>query len=111
MLKRHYRLPAQLKLSPATFIRTPLFSLKYSKNTLDYSRFGFVIRKASEKHATGRNRIKRVFRSCIEEQLGTISPGYDMLFLLERGILEKTQDELCVQLMQTLKAQHLLKDL
>src|SRR5437016_6210918 len=98
MLSREYRLPATTKLVQARFIKTPLFSMKYAQNNLAVSRFAFVVRKSVDKHAVARNRIKRVFRSCIEELQTAIVPGYDMLFFLEKGIIDKQQKDLCEEL-------------
>jgi ribonuclease P protein component len=94
MLQQLHRLPAHSRLFHPTTYRTPLFLLKISKNNLPVSRFGFVVRKSIDKRATARNRIRRVFRSCIEEGVNRIAVGYDMLFFLEKGIIDKQQDSL-----------------
>ena len=98
MLSREYRLPATIKLTRAHFAKTEVFSVKYAQNGLAVSRFAFVVRKSVDKRAVARNRIKRVFRSCIEEQRAQIVPGYDMLFFLEKGIMDKQQADLCQEL-------------
>ncbi|MGI8420171.1 MAG: ribonuclease P protein component [Candidatus Levyibacteriota bacterium] len=108
MLAREYRLPATVKLTKAQFLRTPLFSFKFSKNNLPKSRFGFVVRKSVDKRAVARNRIRRLFRSCIEALQKDILPGYDMLFFLEKGIIDKQQADLCQELQTTLKQKDLL---
>jgi ribonuclease P protein component len=108
MLAREYRLPATTKLTHAHFARTPLFSVKYASNTLSVSRFAFVVRKATDKRAVVRNRIRRLLRSCIEELLPQIAPGYDMLFFLEKGIIDKQQKDLCHELQEFLEQKHLL---
>ena len=109
MLAREYRLPATIRLSHPRYIKHSLFSCKYAKNNCNVSRFAFVVRKAVDKRAVARNRIKRVFRSCIEELREQISPGYDMLFFLEKGIIEKQQQEVCQQLYVALQQQHLVQ--
>ena len=109
MLSQPNRLPATVKISQARFLKTPLFSVKFGKNDLDVSRFGFVVRKTVDKRAVYRNRIRRVLRSCIEEQLSEIATGYDMLFFPEKGIIDKKQQELCQILHQHLEQQRLLK--
>ena len=98
MLSREYRLPATTRLSRARFARTDLFSLKYASNTLSVSRYAFVVKKSVDKRAVARNRIRRLFRSCIEELHEKIVPGYDMLFFLEKGIIDKQQADLCKEL-------------
>lgn len=103
MLSRQYRLPATTKLTHPRFIRTDLFSVKYATNDLTVSRFAFVIRKTVDKRAVIRNRIRRVFRSCIEELTGEITPGFDMLFFPEKGIMEVTRDTVLGELRKTLE--------
>ena len=108
MLPREYRLPATTKLSPARYYRSNLFSFKYTQNNLPVSRFAFVVRKTVDKRAVSRNRIRRVFRSCIEELREDILPGYDMLFFLEKGIIDRQQRDLCQDLRTVLQLQKLL---
>ncbi len=108
MLSREYRLPATTKLTRAHYARTESFGIKYATNSLPLSRFAFVVRKTVDKRAVVRNRIKRVFRSCIEELLEQLVPGYDMLFFLEKGIIDKQQEGLCQELQIFLEQKHLL---
>jgi ribonuclease P protein component len=108
MLSREYRLPATTRLSRAQFGRTDLFSLKYARNTLTVSRFAFVVKKSVDKRAVARNRIRRLFRSCIEELREKIVPGYDMLFFLEKGIIDKQQADLCKELQLFLQQKQLI---
>jgi ribonuclease P protein component len=108
MLPQQYRLPATTKLTHSRFVKTPLFAVKFAKNNLDVSRFGFVVRKTVDKRAVVRNRIRRVLRSCIEEQRTEIAVGYDMLFFPEKGIMDKKQAELCQILQQLWIQQKLL---
>jgi ribonuclease P protein component len=109
MLPREYRLPATTKLSHARYLKTSLFGVKYAQNEMPVSRFAFVVRKSVDKRAVARNRIRRVFRSCIEELREQIVSGYDMLFFLEKGIIDKQQVDLCLELQKILQQQHLLK--
>lgn len=109
MLSQSYRLPATTRLVHATFRKTPLFSVKIAKNDVDVSRFAFLVRKTVDKRAVKRNRIRRVFRSCIENNLETIVTGYDMLFFLEKGIMEKSYEEVWQKIQLLLKEEHLIK--
>lgn len=109
MLQKHYRLPAAVRLiSPISF-STQTFFLKIGKNDLSLSRFGFVVRKSVDKRATVRNRIRRVFRSCIEEMLPEIKSGQDMLFFLKVQILEMKREDLYNELHAFLKEKNLLQ--
>ena len=66
------------------------------------------MRKTVDKRSVIRNRIRRVFRSCIEELLGEIVPGYDMLFFLEKGIIDNTREEMLKEISRTLEKNGLL---
>lgn len=109
MLAQPYRLPATIRLANSKFVKTALFSVRYARNDQNVSRFGFVIRKTVDKRAVVRNRIKRVLRSCIEEKLQDIQPGYDMLFFPEKGIMIKSREEVCRVVQQTLQERKLLQ--
>ena len=108
MLAREYRLPATTKLLNARFSKSSLFGVKYASNNLQVSRFAFVVRKSVDKRSVVRNRIRRVFRSCVEELRESIVPGYDMLFFLEKGIIDKQQKDLCQELKTFLEQKDLI---
>lgn len=109
MLPKQYRLPSSTRLKQARFYKTALFSVKVAPNNLEQNRFAFLVRKKVDKRAVVRNRIRRVFRSCIEEMLSELQPRQDMLFLLERGIMDKPREELFQELKAFLQEKHLLK--
>jgi ribonuclease P protein component len=109
MLSKEFRLPASTKLSHTRFFRNSFFGVKYAKNDLSVSRFGFVVKKSVDKRAVVRNRIRRLFRSCIEELKERVDPGYDMLFFLEKGIIDKKQSDLCQELEAIFRQQKLLQ--
>lgn len=94
MLPKHHRLPGNTRFHKAQVIKTPLFSLRVQSNSLESSRFGFVVSKKVDKRAVVRNRLKRVFRSCIEEKLSQIKPGNDMLFILSPTLLTISREEM-----------------
>src|SRR5579872_1892261 len=108
MLKRQFRLPARSRLKRPFTFSTDLFTVKYATCTLPYSRFGFIVTKAVDKRAVVRNRMRRVLRSCIEERLSLIVPGYDMLFFLKPGIIGKEREELCGEIEKFLAEKHLI---
>jgi ribonuclease P protein component len=109
MLKKINRLPATQKLKSPVFVKTHFFVLKFSKNDLPNNRFTFVVKKSFDKRAVYRNRMKRLLRSCVEEILESIKPGYDMLFLLEKGIIDNKRQEIFNILKTTLASKNLLK--
>ena len=108
MLAARYRLPATQKLTRATYKRTSYFSVKYVQSGMSESRFAFVVPKRVDKSAVIRNRIRRVFRSCIEKHLYEFVPGYDMLFFPEKCIIDKSYTEICRQLHTFLDQEKLL---
>jgi ribonuclease P protein component len=109
MLPRTFRLPASIRLqNPETYFSAS-FLVKIAPNDLQESRFGFVIGKAVAKEAVTRNRARRLVRSCIEEQLTEIKSGYDMLFLLKKGIIDKDRESLASEIEKLLTHKKLLR--
>lgn len=109
MLEKQYRLPAHVRLTHPASYSSPLFLVKVSPNNLSIPRFGFIVTKKMEKRAIARNRIKRVFRSCIEEMRDKIKVGYDMLFFLKSGVLEKDHENMYNEIYKTLQQKKLLQ--
>ncbi len=109
MLSKDFRLPATTKLTHAKYVRASGFGIKYSPNGLPVSRFAFVVRKTVDRRAVVRNRIRRILRSCVEELREQIVPGYDMLFFLEKGIIDKRQADLRRELHVLLEQKKLLQ--
>jgi len=109
MLKKTNRLPARQKFDNPNLFRSSLFTAKFSKNNMEVNRFGFVVRKALDKRAVARNRIKRLIRSCIEEMIDEIQSGWDMLFVLEKGIIGKERKEIFLEVKRFLIERKLLK--
>lgn len=108
MLKKEFRLPAHSRLIQPKTIRSSTFLLKFASNEEKVSRYGFVIGKKKEKRAVGRNRARRKFRACIEQISSEIKPGYDILFFLERGIIEKKHEDLLQEIKTVLQSKKLL---
>lgn len=109
MLPRKYRLPARIRPEHPTIIHSPYFLAKISRNDLPYSRFGFVVTKSLDKRSTVRNRVKRVFRSCIEELREQICEGYDILFLLRKNIIDKSRESVYHEIQVLLTKKQILK--
>ena len=108
MLKQQNRLLQRSRLANVKTYSTPLFTLKISNNGLLYNRYGFVVSKKIDKRATRRNRIKRILRVCIENNLGIIQPGLDMLFIVKQEIAQKKQEEICLTVLSLLKKEKYL---
>ena len=109
MLQKQYRLPAATRLRNSLSFTSPFFSLRISNNNLEYNRYGFLVKKAVDKRATVRNRIRRLFRSCIEEMLGEIKAGQDMLFILNNKIVEMKREDLYNEVHSFFEEKHLLQ--
>lgn len=71
-----------------------LFGLLVLPTDNDSSRFGFVISTKLSKRAVKRNRIKRVLREQVRLLLPRIKPGFDVVFLGKKAILESKQEEI-----------------
>jgi ribonuclease P protein component len=67
------------------------FDLKAAANDLSVCRFGFLIGLRVSKKATKRNRIKRRLGAAINELIGRIKPGYDIVVIANPRILDKKQ--------------------
>jgi len=72
------------------------------------SRFGFVISKKISKNAVTRNRLKRVYREIIRNNIKDISKGYDVVFLVKKTALGKTKNEISKDVENILKKTNLL---
>jgi ribonuclease P protein component len=107
MLKKENRL--NKKILPEKVIKTPFFSIKIKNNALGKNRFGFIVSKRVDKRATGRNRLKRVFRASAQHLLGKIEKGKDLLFIITRPSIEKTQQEIEIQIEEALRKEEIIK--
>lgn len=107
MLKKKYRLTQGVKIKGNKF-SSNFFSLKYFKNDKKNSRFGFVISKKIDKSSTTRNKIKRQFRYCVEENLVKIKTGIDLLFIVKKEVVGKTTKEICSSIENAFKKEDLL---
>ena len=108
MFKKQYRLPRGTEFNKKDFYTSPFFVLKLTRNEESFSRFGFVVSKKIDKRATVRNKIKRKIRVCIETNFDKIKPGYDILFILKKHILNKTTKEISELTLGELEKQKLL---
>ena len=109
MLPRLNRLPAKQRLKNSRYYTSQHFTLRVAQNNIAVSRFGFIVRKTVDKRSVVRNRVRRVFRSCIEEMLPEIKVGYDMLFSLEKGIIDSNQQAVCTEIKKLLREKHIVQ--
>ena len=111
MLKKEYRLPSQTFIKSSLVYKTTFFIARIASNNLDISRFGFVVSKKVDKRATARNKIKRIFRSCIEQNIERIKPGFDFLFIVKKESLSEESKNICSSVIEVLIKERLLKTL
>lgn len=71
-----------------------LFGLLVYPTNNESSRFGFVISTKLSKKAVERNRVKRILREQVRLLLPRIKPGFDVVFLGKKAILESNQEEI-----------------
>lgn len=55
-----------------------------------FSRFGFIVSLRCSKKATERNKVKRTLREAVRQFLPCIKPGFDLVFLARKKILDKS---------------------
>lgn len=93
MLPPKYRLPLRDELHQiqknGEVYQFPLFGLLVGKKKLSLSRFGFIVSNKIHKRATKRNKIKRLLRESVQKLLPKIKPGFAVVFLVKKGILDK----------------------
>ncbi len=77
--------------------------IKFIKNNLDDTRFGFVVSKKISKKAVVRNKVKRRLREAAREMLSEIKPGYDIVIVAQKGIEKQDFFQIKENLRQLLK--------
>lgn len=75
----------------------------------DPSRFGVIVSKKISKKAVLRNRIKRVLREMIRNNLKKIKPGSDILVIAGSDLLGLGNEELERQFISLVKRANILK--
>lgn len=101
-LKRAYRLPAGIRLiNPRTY-KTRAFLLKVAANNISRRRFGFIVPKTIDKRAVVRNKIRRMFQTCVRSMIEKVGPGHDMLFVAQREAKETNKEEISIEIQKIL---------
>lgn len=90
MLPRKYRLAKEKDFKTLAknggFSFTKELGIKYLKNNLNFSRFGFVVSNKIDKRATVRNKIKRRLREIVYQNLDKFKLSFDILILTKPAI-------------------------
>jgi ribonuclease P protein component len=77
--------------------------LKVNNNSLEESRFGFVVSQKVNKKAVVRNKIKRRLREIIINRKNFIKKGLDVIILAKKGAEQRTFLETQEELTRLLK--------
>lgn len=113
MLKKDFRITEnkdfQIVLKNGRFIHTGNFLLKYIKNNLINSRFGFVVSTKTFKRAVDRNLVKRRLRETIRLNLDSIKEGYDVVFIIKKPALGVKYGDLEKGVLNALEKSGLIK--
>ncbi|MCP6718378.1 MAG: ribonuclease P protein component [Patescibacteria group bacterium] len=83
-------------------------ALKFDKNNLKNSRFGFVVSAKVSKKAVIRNKIKRRLRESVRLRLDNIKKGFDIVFVTFEKIKEKDFEQINSLVEKILKKSKLL---
>jgi len=86
-----------------------LFGLLVLPNEEEKSRFGFVISKKLSKRAVKRNRVKRILREQVRIILTKIKPGFDVVFLGKKALLESGSEKVGLEIKRLFGKASLLK--
>lgn len=93
MFKRENRLVPGISFSNSNFSTSSQFVLKERGNGFKINRFGIVVSKKIDKSAVGRNKIKRFFREALIEINKTMRVGHDILLIVKKEVLTRTESE------------------
>ncbi len=112
MLPKQYRLTHDKDFSRVyrlgKFFSARELNLKYVRNGLTVSRFGFVVSTKIAKKANVRNLLKRRLRALVQDHLAGLASGYDVVIGTRPGAPLLTYDMLGERLEYLLQKAQLL---
>jgi len=76
--------------------------IKVCKNKLANSRFGFIVSAKISKKAVDRNQIKRRLRMIIKDSVKVVKPGYDVVIITQKSVLNKEYKEIKILVLKSL---------
>lgn len=68
---------------------TPLYAIKWNKNTFGEPRFGFIVANTISKKATQRNIIRRRLREAVRRNLAESFPAVDVVIVARSALLTR----------------------
>lgn len=109
MLSKKNRLPRRTRLKEDSEISSRLFLVKTQSNLEGVSRFGFIVSKNVSRTAVGRNKIRRIFRYCVERNKGRIKRGLDFLIIARRESTKADSQQIFLEFNKIFKENNLMK--
>lgn len=103
MLTREYKLRGKDEFEKVKQKGKVLQSENFGTRVLKRSdhgkpRFGFIVSTKISKMAVHRNRVSRAFHEAIRQNMVMIPKGYDFVFLVKKGIMKKTVEEIMAEI-------------
>ena len=91
-------------------LKDGFLSLKFAKNNLGLTRFGFVVGQKVSHKAVIRNKVKRRLRELVRVKLGNIKKGFDVAVVASKGAEAGNPEDTAVIFYHLLKIGRLLND-
>jgi ribonuclease P protein component len=114
MLKKPYRIRKNKEFrkvfSGRGLYHCDPFTIKYTKNDLGISRFGFVVSLKVSKLAPKRNTLKRRMREIMRMNIGAVKDSYDIVFIIKKNAINYSYKDLENKVLSALSMSHLLKN-
>ena len=109
MFKRENRLVPGVRFNNSHTLTVAQFTLKNKENNANLNRFGIIVSKKVDARAVARNRVKRFFRTALMNVNKKIVAGHDILFVVKKEVLNKTEQENLFAIRNALEKTGLLK--
>jgi ribonuclease P protein component len=109
MLKKQNRLSRITKKRGDKLFTFPLFNLRVSDNGEETTKFAFIVSKKIDKRAVVRNRTKRVLRSGIEEIVGKVNGGKNIIIVAKKALIPGQKKEISDLLQGVFRKTDILK--
>jgi ribonuclease P protein component len=92
------------------FLKSKNFILRFAKNNLEFSRFGFIVSQKVSKKAVVRNKVRRRVSAIIKNSFESIKPGQDIIFIALFGADKKNFSEVKEEVLEILNTSKLIKN-
>ena len=113
MLSREYKLKRdndfKRVFKEGRYYRFNFIGIKFLKNNLKFNRFAFVVGLKISKKAVLRNKIRRQLEEIIRLNFDQVKISFDIIVLVEHGIVDKNYREIEKELINLLKKIKLIK--